>query len=231
VLESEQAYPMVLEPHPRPARPARAPRGALPAPPAAAEAALEEENWVIASQSGDRAAFEQIVRRTARLLFSRLYLETGDAHKAEDLVQETFMVAWRNIRQVTEPEGFRPWLLSIAHSVRVDAARREGRKKRGGVIPPKRSSSQLPEMDPLQVVPDPGPRPEESAELEERRRQVLAMLRSMPEEYREPISMRYLAGADYETIGRQLGLSNGSLRGLLNRGMAKLREKMKGLEL
>ena len=73
--------------------------------------------------------------------------------------------------------------------------------------------------------------PEESAELEERRHRVLAVLRSMPEEYREPISLRYLGGADYETIGRQLGLSNGSLRGLLNRGMAKLREKLKGLDI
>jgi len=238
VLKSEQAYPMVLDPLPRQAaRPPRLPRGVLPALSAAAsaaeaaEAARDEENWVIASQSGNRLAFEQIVRRTARLLYSRLYLETGDAHKTEDLVQETFMVAWRNIRQVTEPDGFRPWLFSIANSVRIDAARREGRKKRGGVVPQKRLASQLPEMDPLQVVPDSQPRPEESAELEERRSQVLAVLRSMPEEYREPISLRYLAGADYETIGRQLGLSNGSLRGLLNRGMAKLREKMKGMDI
>ena len=51
-------------------------------------------------------------------------------------------------------------------------------------------------------------------------------LRGMPEEYSLPITLRYIAGADYDTIGRQLGLSNGSLRGLLNRGMAKLREAM-----
>jgi len=231
---------MVLDPLPRQAaRPPRVPRGQAPAPPAAAEdaapfdqltTAREEEHWVLYSQSGDRSAFEKIVRRTARLLYSRLYLETGDAHKAEDLVQETFLVAWRNIRQVTEPDGLRPWLFSIANSVRIDAARREGRKKRGGATSPRRSASQVPELDPLRVVPDSGPSPEESAELEERRSQVLAVLRSMPQEYREPISLRYLAGADYETIGRQLGLSNGSLRGLLNRGMARLREKMKGWE-
>ncbi len=233
MLESEQAYPMVLDPLPRQARPARLPHGVMsaPPPPPAVEAAQDEEQWVIASQSGDRAAFEQIVRRTARLLFSRFYLDTGDAHKAEDLVQETFMVAWRNIRQVTEPRGLRPWLFSIAQSVRIDAARSEGRKKRGGANPPKRPAGQSWDVDPLQVIPDPRPRPEESAEMEERRSQVLSMLQSMPEEYREPISLRYLGGADYETIGRQLGLSNGSLRGLLNRGMTKLREKMKGLEL
>ena len=230
MVESEQAYPMVLDPLPRPAaRSSRTPRAVVAAP-SPDDSIIDEGNWVVASQAGDRAAFEQIVRRTARLLFSRLYLETGDSHKAEDLVQETFMVAWRNIRQVTEPQGFRPWLFSIAYSVRVDAARREARKKRGGAVPSKRSADSL-DLDPIGFVPDPRPRPEESAELEERRHRVLAVLRSMPEEYREPISLRYLAGADYETIGRQLGLSNGSLRGLLNRGMAKLREKMKGMDL
>src|SRR4051794_27942457 len=80
---------------------------------------------VARSQSGDRRAFEEVVRRTARLLYSRLYLEARDPHKTEDLVQETYLVAWRSIRQVTEPAGFRSWLLSVAHSVVVDAGRRE----------------------------------------------------------------------------------------------------------
>ena len=44
------------------------------------------------------------------------------------------------------------------------------------------------------------------------------------EEYRLPLMLRYLGDADYETISRQLALSNGSLRGLLRRGMQMLRE-------
>lgn len=41
-----------------------------------------------------------------------------------------------------------------------------------------------------------------------------------------PITLRYITGADYETIGTQLGLTNGSLRGLLNRGMKMLRDQL-----
>ena len=40
--------------------------------------------------------------------------------------------------------------------------------------------------------------------------------------------LRYLAGADYDTIARQLALSNGSLRGLLHRGLAMLRKQLEG---
>jgi RNA polymerase sigma-70 factor, ECF subfamily len=179
---------------------------------------------VIRSQSGDRVAFEQLVHRTARLLFARLYVETADPHKAEDLVQETYLVAWRSIGQVTEPAGagFRTWLLSVAHTVAIDAARRENRKKRTGP----RLAGDATEV--LAAVPDAAAvAPDEAADRDEQRRRVLAKLRELPEEYRQPIMLRYLAGADYDTIGRQLGLTNGSLRGLLNRGMARLREMMK----
>jgi RNA polymerase sigma-70 factor (ECF subfamily) len=180
-------------------------------PEASAEATL-----VLKSQAGDRAAFEQLVRRTARIVFARLYLDVGRAADAEDLVQETFLVAWRSIGQVTAPAGFRTWLLSIAQTVAIDAARRGSRKKRSG--------SRV-EAGVLGALADGGPAPPESVEREEARQRVLALLREMPESYRLPLMLRYLHDYDYDTIGRQLGLSNGSLRGLLNRGLTLLRER------
>jgi RNA polymerase sigma-70 factor (ECF subfamily) len=179
-----------------------------------------DEVLVVRSRGGDRAAFEELVRRTARLVYSRQYLETRDAHRAEDLVQETFLVAWRSVRQVQDPKGFRTWLLSVARSVAADARRREGRKKRGGRVAAAPQSGGEP--DP----PDPAPTPPESAERDEGRRRVTEALRALPEEYSLPLTLRYIGGADYETIGRQLGLSNGSLRGLLSRGLARLRERL-----
>jgi DNA-directed RNA polymerase specialized sigma24 family protein len=58
------------------------------------------------------------------------------------------------------------------------------------------------------------------------RQRVLAVLRSLPEEYRLPLTLRYIGGEDYESIGMQLGLTNGSLRGLLHRGLKMLRAKL-----
>jgi RNA polymerase sigma-70 factor (ECF subfamily) len=180
-----------------------------------------DEVLVVRSQAGDRAAFEELVRRTARLVYSRQYLETRDGHRAEDLAQETFLVAWRSIAQVQDPKGFRTWLLTIARSVAADAHRRDGRKKRGGAAAVARRSEEHP--DPA----DPSPGPPESAERDESRRRVTAALKALPEEYSLPLTLRYIGGADYESIGRQLGLSNGSLRGLLSRGLARLRENLK----
>ena len=194
------------------------------------ETAGLDELLVRRSQGGDRAAFEQLVRQTARLVYARVYLDTADRHRTEDLVQETFLTAWRRIGQVTEPAGFRAWLLAVAKSVTTDAHRRQTRKKRAG---PRTESVASTSTSgdagggAAELVADDAPTPAEAAERREAQERMLRVLRELPEEYSQPLTLRYLAGADYDTIGRQLGLSNGSLRGLLNRGMAKLRDAMR----
>jgi RNA polymerase sigma-70 factor (ECF subfamily) len=169
------------------------------------------------SRAGDRLAFEELIRRTGRLVFARLYLETGDTHEAEDLAQDTFLVAFRRVQQLQDARTFRPWLMSIAHSVLIDSIRRRSRLKRRG-----RESDES-----LGTAADRNPSPPESVSSNDECQRVLAILRSMPQEYREPLTLRYLTGADYETIGRELGITNGSLRGLLHRGLAMLREQMR----
>ena len=177
----------------------------------------ETDNTLVTrARGGDRAAFEELVRRTSRLVFARLYLDTGDSHRAEDLLQETMLLAFRSLPRLTDPAGFRPWLLAIAHNVLIDAARRDTRKKRTGT----------PSDTPLTAIPTHGPSPDELAQREELRQRVLAVLRSLPEEYRLPLTLRYITGADYEAIGEQLGLTNGSLRGLLHRGLKMLRDRL-----
>ena len=159
-----------------------------------------DEALVMQARRGDRAAFEELVRRTSRLVFARLYLETGDTHRAEDLLQETWLRAFRALGRLDDPARFRTWLLAIAQNALTDAARSESRRKR---LPMPRAG------------PPAAPSPDEEASRSEERGRVLAVLRSLPEEYRLPLTLRYIAGADYASIEIQLGLSNGALRGLL----------------
>jgi RNA polymerase sigma-70 factor, ECF subfamily len=168
------------------------------------------------AQRGDHAAFEELVRRSSRLIYARILLDTGDAHQAEDLLQETLLTAFRTIGQLTEPARFRSWLLKIAQNIAIDAARRDARKKR------------TPEPAVLKLRQDAMEEkgPEEQLEQDELRDRLLAILRDLPAEYRLPLTLRYLVGADYDTIQLQMGLSNGSLRGLLHRGMKMLRAEM-----
>ena len=64
-----------------------------------------ETALVLRARTGDRAAFEELVRRTSRLVFARLYLDTGSAHRAEDLLQETLLLAFRSVRRLATRPG------------------------------------------------------------------------------------------------------------------------------
>ncbi len=176
----------------------------------------EEIEWVRKAMDGDRPSFERIVRTTGRLVFASLYLETGDPHRADDLTQETFLLAWRNRGQLADPAGLRAWLLRIAQRAMLDSVKHEQRKKRNGSF----------ENTPLTLLPNQDDEPVDLVGRAESRKKALDALRELPEQYRLPLSLRYLTGCDYAAIGKQLGLSNGALQGLLHRGLKLLRERL-----
>jgi RNA polymerase sigma-70 factor, ECF subfamily len=177
-----------------------------------------DEYLIAQAQAGSRSAFEELVRRTSRLVYVRLFLDVGDPHEAEDLTQEAFLRAFRSLAQLKDPGQFRTWLCAIADNVRLNALRHERWQKRSA---PPRSPAEA-----LRDVAGKTMSPPAEAEANEERLQVLATVRSLPEEYRLPVMLRYFAGADYETIESQLGMSNGALRGMLHRGLKLLREKL-----
>ena len=176
---------------------------------------VSETSLVQRAQRGDAAAFEELIRRTSRLVFARLHLDTGDVHRSEDLLQETLLTAFKSLGQLTEPEKFRPWLLRIAANTAVNAAKYDLRRKRV----PRPLPGALPSANGT-------PPPEATLEQDEQRQQLLQALRTLPEDYRVPLWLRYFGGADYETIQTQMGLTNGALRGLLHRGLKMLREEL-----
>jgi RNA polymerase sigma-70 factor (ECF subfamily) len=169
------------------------------------------------AQQGNREAFEAIVRLTARIVYAQVVATVRDRQKAEDLTQETFIAAWKAIGTLTAVSGFNSWLLTIARNTTLDALKAEQRLKRGGSAVAGEATDEL---------ADAGRSPEEKAQASEATSRALEMLEELPEDYRRPLMMRYLGGADYESIRRDLGISDGALRGLLNRGMAMLRERM-----
>src|SRR5205809_1129035 len=114
-----------------------------------------DEALVRGAQGGDRSAFEEMVRRTSRLVYSRLF-------------QETLLSAFRSLGELADPKGFRPWLLKIAQNVVLDAARYESRKKRAG---PARGDAAV-----LHTLADKQPSPEDQVARQELRGQVLAIL-------------------------------------------------------
>ncbi len=166
--------------------------------------------------AGHRPAFDVLVTRTSRLVWAHLVLRCRDRAAAEDMTQETFLRAWRSIGRLREPATFRGWLVSIAERVRLDAIKHGTRQKRATPVAADAN------VDP----PSHDATPSEKAEANELGSRAIEALNALPTQYQQALSLRYLAGADYDEISRQLALTNGSLRGLLHRGLAMLRERL-----
>lgn len=156
---------------------------------------------------GDASAFEALVRKYNRLVWAAIYGEIHDPGWTEDLVQETFLRAWKAIGQLESPAAFRPWLLSIAR--RLAFRHRELARNTLTLAAEPVSTAGL-----------------HLAEEDETPRRVHAAIQKLPERERMPVILRFLNGMDYRQIGESLQLSNGALRGLLNRGLARLRRDL-----
>ncbi len=148
------------------------------------------------AQKGDRAAFEQIVCSTAPYCLRPDCFNGPRQAKAEDLTQETFLAAWNSIAALRNDTGFITWLLTLARNTTLDHAKFEGRKKRRDRQGP-----------PKGEVADTNPTPAVAVEMNEAAARALQLLEDLPPEYREPLILRYLGGADYETIRLKLNLS------------------------
>lgn len=174
------------------------------------------------ARSGSQKHYEVLIRRYARLVWSVVYGIVEDPTCTEDVVQETFMKAWEMINQLREPENFKAWLLTIAR--RNALQYHETMQKQGQI---KQALASRPEATSGRGSTRFDGAAQSSEDLEGLREQLHSALRQLPERYKVPLTLRYLEGFDYKKISGLLGLTDGALRGLLNRGMKALREEVK----
>ena len=156
---------------------------------------------------GDREAFEMIIRTHSRPLFAIAYGILQNREEAEDVVQDALVKAWKSRWRVRDPEKFPAWLCMIARHRARDVFRR-------------RKTIPLSE----QIIETVESEPTDASGLD---RQLHSALATLPELHRAAISLRYFEEMDYATIENRLGLTNGSLRGILGRALATMRKQLK----
>ncbi len=149
----------------------------------------------------DPGAFEGVIRLYGRRLYAVAYGVLQNGAEAEDIVQETFLKAHRLRGKVRSPETFPAWLAALTRNAAIDLLRR-------------RRTEPLPEG--TDEFAD-STTPLASARLEEteRHRQIGSLLRALPDDHRTAVTLRFLENMDYESIARLMGISHGSLRGIL----------------
>lgn len=172
-----------------------------------------DQACIHAALDGSREAFDQVVRSYGRLVYAQALQILGDPGDAEDIAQETFARAYRFRVRLKDPSKFRGWLLAIARNLARDRVRR----RRDALAP-----------EAAAAITDESPWPGEELACYEVRLRLRDAMALLPSPHRDVITMRYIDGLSYQHIQESLGISNGTLRGLLGRGLRKLRGTLGG---
>jgi RNA polymerase sigma-70 factor (ECF subfamily) len=173
-------------------------------PPDNSDAAL-----VKAAQEGHREAFGQLYQRYARMVHGILLARTP-ALEAEDLVHEVFLRALSRLQGLREVSCFGAWLAAISRNMAKDYHRQPR-------VQIERNDDSAAAY--ANAATDEHADTRNAAE-------ILESVRSLPEAYRETLILRLVEGMTGPEIAAKTGLSHGSVRVNLNRGMQQLREKL-----
>ena len=155
---------------------------------------------VRAAREGDGSAFTMLYDRYHRMVHA-IALARVNPSDADDVVQEVFLSAYRELRSLRDESAFGGWLATIARN-RCNAVHR-------GAV-------QMVELEETAA----NPRQEDDEEA----RRALAAIRTLPEAYRETLMMRLAEGMTGPEIAARTGLTPDSVRVNLHRGMKLLRE-------
>ncbi len=171
---------------------------------------------VSASLSGNRDAFGQIVARYQSLVCSLAFSATGSLGQSEDLAQETFVTAWKQLAGLREPEKLRAWLCGIARNLINNSLRKQGRE------PSHRAKS----LEEISETPSLESLPAEQAISNEELAILWRSLERIPEIYREPLVLFYREHQSIEAVAQNLELSEDAVKQRLSRGRKLLHEQV-----
>ena len=170
-----------------------------------------------AAQGGDRLAFGELYAQYARAVHG-IVLSRVPWADVDDLVQDVFVIAMQRIGTLRDPESFGGWLAAIARNRATDYLRRTPQTKEltddllssAAVISPALFARVTSAPDRMEALA------------------VLAAIRALPDAYRETLMLRLVEGLSGPEIAERTGLTPGSVRVNLHRGMKQLRERLRG---
>ena len=179
-------------------------------------AILNDADLVSESLTGNRDDFGQIVALYQSLICSPAYSATGSLSQSEDLAQETFVTASRQLADLREPEKLSSWLCRIARNLTYDALRQHGRE-------PSHAAETLEEISESHA---PEPQPAEQTISNEEQAILWRSLEKIPEIYRKPLVLFYREHQSIEAVAEKLELSEDHVKQRLSCGRKMLHEQV-----
>ena len=173
------------------------------------------------ARGGDGDAFRTLVERHGKAAFGLAFRLTGNAPDAEEVVQESFLKAYRQLPRFEARANFGTWLHRIVVNCAMDVLRsRKSRHTRQLAEPVEDVAALLPSADPC---------PEQLARSAEIARRVATSMEELTPQERAAFTLRHREGRSIEEIGETLGLQKSAAKHAVFRAVRKLRAALEPL--
>ena len=178
-----------------------------------AEMRAEVDRLVEAARRGDRAAFDELVRRTYVDTYTLALRLTAHEEDARDVVQESYLRAWKGLDRFRGDAQFSTWMYRITANAAYTSVKRRKRTR----------SESLDAIDDV-VELHPEAQPAEAAETQALLAKLSGALEQLPPKLRVLVVLKDVYGLSHEEIGEELGISVAAAKVRLHRGRRKLRD-------
>jgi RNA polymerase sigma-70 factor, ECF subfamily len=187
--------------------------------------ALDEDRRLVdRAKGGDVRAFEALVRRYERWVFTLALRMVGDRADAEDMAQEVFLKAYRGLPGFRGGSRFSTWLYAIAsHHCLNYLASRDVRARRARRVDSPAGAHGEAATPAVDRVADESPGPDAALERRDLRRMIQSALACLTEEHRIVLILRDIHGMAYGEIAENLGVELGTVRSRLHRARTELK--------
>lgn len=182
----------------------------------------DDGELVVRCLEGETDAYAGLVHRYQSAVYATAHYYVGRYGAAEDIVQESFLTAYRSLPWLKQSDKFGPWLKSITCRTAANWLRRHHKQlTQETPLPFRRTIS----------IEDAREGPRGLVERAERFERVQKAINSLPERYRLPVILRYLQELNYDEISAFTGETREEIRGVLQRAGSQLRDLLSDLDL
>jgi RNA polymerase sigma factor (sigma-70 family) len=183
---------------------------------------LEDISLIEEALAGKQSAYDKLMKKYYQHIYNLIYKMIFKKEDVEDLTQEAFIKAFNSLQHFDRQFAFSTWLYKIATNNSIDYLRK---KKLNTFSIDKEIESE--DSDYKFDIPDTDYVPDTKI-IEDQRRKVLEdAINSLPEKYRQVITMRHKQEKEYEEIAKELNLPLGTVKAHIFRGRELLNKYLK----
>ena len=180
---------------------------------------MQDDILIRRAAAKDESAFEQLMLLHQKPVYNICYRMAGNADDALDLLQETFLRAWRCLDQYQFASAFSTWLYRLCSNICIDFLRKRRRQQ---TVPLTFEDADGEEQ--TYAVPDAQPLPEEQVELKLTHETLAAAMAQLLPEHRAVLQLRVVNEMSYEQIADVLDIQIGTVKSRLSRARNQLKK-------